>query len=90
MTLKAQDATIYEVWILDTGASYYITADFFCLINPVSHHVGIEVSGGQVLYSQYKGNVYLSVLVVGKVSNFSLSDVLYLPGWNNVNLYLGE
>ena len=28
----------------------------------------------------------MSVLVTGKVSNFSLSDVLYLPGWNNVNL----
>ena len=25
-------------------------------------------------------------MVAGKVSNFSLSDVLYLPGWNNVNL----
>ena len=48
--------------------------------------MGIEVGGGQVLYSQYLGNVCLSVLVAGKVSNFSLSNVLYLPGWNNVNL----
>ena len=48
--------------------------------------MGIEVGVGQVLYSQYKGNVCLSVLVAGKVSNFSLSDVLYLAGWNNVNL----
>ena len=85
MALKARDATTYQVWILDTGASHHITADFFCLINPVSHRVGIEVGGGQVLYSQYKGNVCLSVLVAGKVSNFSLSDVLYLPGWNNMN-----
>jgi len=86
MALKARDATIYQVWILDTRASHYIMADFFYLINLVSHRIGIEVGSGQVLYLQYKGNVCLSVLVVEKISNFSLSDVLYLSSWNNMNL----
>ena len=48
--------------------------------------MGMEVSGSQVLYLQYKGNVCLSVLVARKVSNFLLSNILYLPGWNNMNL----
>ena len=59
MALEAWDASTYQVWILDTGTSYYITADSFCLINPILYCVGIEVSGIQVLYLQYKGNVYL-------------------------------
>jgi len=46
----------------------------------------IKVGVSLVLYLQYKGNIYLAILVTRKVSNFSLSDILYLPGWNNVNL----
>ena len=77
--LKARKAQTQQVWILNSGASHHITADFFCLINPVPTVVGIEVGGGQVLYSKYKGNVCLSVEIAEKESMCTLSDVLYLP-----------
>ena len=37
---------IWQVWILDTGASHHITADISCLSNLVSRVVDIEVGGG--------------------------------------------
>ena len=43
--------------------------------------MGIEVGGGQVLYSQYKGNVCLSVLVTGKFRiSFYLMFCIYVVG----------
>ena len=84
--LKAQVDSTHQVWIFDTGASHYITADFFCLTNPVSHRMGITVGGGRVLYSTYKGTVRLTVDIAGIMSNISLTDVLYLPDWNETNL----
>src|SRR6185503_18954422 len=84
--LRAQADSTHQVWIFDTGASHHITADFLCLTNPVSHRMEITVGGGKVLYSTHKGTVRLTVDIAGILSSISLTDVLYLPNWNETNL----
>ena len=48
--------------------------------------MGITVGGGTVLFSTYKGTVHLTIEIAGTMSSISLTDVLYLPDWNEMNL----
>ena len=76
----------YEVWIFDTGASFYITADFSHLLNPVRGHVGLTVGGGRVMHATHQGNVSFNLEVAGSVISITLSDVLYVLDWNEASL----
>ncbi|MHB8545134.1 MAG: DDE-type integrase/transposase/recombinase, partial [Leptospirales bacterium] len=78
--------TTHEVWIFDTGASFHITADFSHLQEPVRCHVGLTVGGGRVMHATHQGNVSLDVEVSGSVISVTLSDVLYVPDWNEACL----
>jgi hypothetical protein len=69
-----------QVWVLDTGASHHITADFSLLHSPVPHRKGIKVGGGNVLFSTHRGMVKLLIDVDNHVSSVTLSD------WNNGSL----
>jgi len=76
----------YEVWIFDTGASYQITADFSHLHDPVHCHVGLTVGGGTIMHATHRGNVWLDIEVSGYVISITLTDVLYVPDWNEACL----
>jgi len=76
----------YEVWIFDTGASYHITADFSHLLDPVHCHVGLTVGSGRIMHATHRGNVWLDIEVSGHVISITLTNVLFLPDWNEACL----
>ena len=69
----------YEVWIFDRGASFYITADFSHLPEPIRWHVGLTVGGIACLHAPHMGPVQLDMEIGGRVLSVTLSDVLYVP-----------
>jgi len=78
--------TIYEVWIFNTGASCNITADFSHLHNPVHCHVALMVGGGRIMHTTLQGNVWLDIEVSSRVISITLTNVLYVPDWNEACL----
>jgi len=51
--LMTHSDNTYEVWIFDTRASYYITADFSHLHDLVPCQVGLTVGGGRIMHASY-------------------------------------
>ena len=76
----------YEVWISDTGASFHIIADFSYLLEPIRWHVGLTVGGGAWLHVTHMGSVQLDREIGGSVLSVTVSDVLYVPNWNEAFL----
>ena len=72
------------VWTFDTSATHHITADYSCLQDPTLDTTSIKVGGGRVPHATYKGTVRLVVEGTGIL--FSLSDVLFIPGWSETSL----
>ena len=81
----ANDQT-YEEWIFDTGASFHITADFSHLLEPIRLLVGLMVGGGACLHATHMRSVQLDTEIGGSVLSVTLSDVLYVPDWNEACL----
>ena len=81
----AYDKT-YEVCIFDTGASFHITADFYHLLEPIRCNVGLTVGGGTCLDATHGGSVQLDMEIGDSVLSVTLSDVLYVPHWNEACL----
>jgi len=76
----------YDVWILDTGASYHITADFSHIHDPVRCHVGLTVGSGRIMHAMHRGNLWLDIEVSGHIISITLTNVLYVPDWNEACL----
>ena len=72
------------VWTFDTSTTHHITADYSCLQDPTLDTTSIKVGGGRVPHATYKGTVRLVVEGTGIL--FSLSDVLFIPGWSETSL----
>ena len=72
----------YELWIFDKGACFRITADFSQLLEPIRCHAGLTVGGGACLRATHIGSVQLDMEIGGSVLSVTLSDVLYVPDWN--------
>ena len=83
---KTTNDNTYEVWIFETGASFHITADFSTPLEPIRCHVGLTVGGGACLHATHMGSVQLDIEIGGSVLSVTLSDVLYVPDWNEASL----
>ena len=83
--ITANDKT-YEVWIFDKGASFHVTADLSHLLEPIRCHVGLRVGGGASLHATPTGSVQLDMEIGGSVLSVTLSDVKYVPDWNEACL----
>ena len=81
----ANDKT-YEELIFDRGVSCHITGDFSHVLEPIRCHVGLTVGGGASLHATHMGSVQLDIEIGGSVLFVTLSDVLYVPDWNEAYL----
>ena len=81
----ANDKT-YQVWIFGRGDSCHITAVFSHLLEPIRCHVGLAVGGIACLHATHMGSVQLDMQIGGCVLSVTLSDVLYVPDWNEACL----
>ena len=77
---------LQQVWVLDTGATHHIAADFSSLIRPTPFRFPIEVGGGRVYHSSNKGNVKLVLDISGQDLEVTFTDVLFVPDWDNTSL----
>ena len=83
---KTTNNTTSEVWIFDRGASFHITADFSHLLEPICCYVVLTVGGVACLHATHMRSVQLDLEIGGSVLSVTLSDVLYVPDWNEACL----
>ena len=83
---ETADGETYGVWIFHTGASFHVTADFCYLGERIHCHVGLTVGGGAFLQATHMGSGQLDMEIGGSVLSVTLSDVLYVPDWNEHRL----
>ena len=81
----ANDITC-EVWIVETVASFNITADSSRLPEPIQCHVSVTVGGDTRLHATHLGSGQLGMDIGGKVLFVTLSDVSYVPDCNDACL----